>query len=100
MFYYTFFFDNAEPTLIVKAQQLVRESMKRKKVDRLKCFDGTYKYVERYDGKRISLGSLVELLVEAVRKGLGRGLKRQNLKREIWYNRSNSMKKKWKGRKI
>ena len=63
MVFYTFFFENARPILFAKAQQLVRESMKRKKIDRLKCFDGNYKYVERYDGKRISLGSLVELLV-------------------------------------
>jgi TniQ len=63
MSYYAFFFDNARPTIIAKAQQLVRESMKRKKVDRLKYFDGNYKYVELYDAKRISLGSLVELLV-------------------------------------
>lgn len=63
MSYYAFFFDNAKPILIAKAQQLVRDSMKRKKVDHLKCFDGNYKYVELYDAKRISLGFLVELLV-------------------------------------
>jgi TniQ len=63
MSYYTFFFDNAKPTIIAKAQQLVRKSMKGKKVDRLKSFDGNYRYVELYDAKRISLGSLVELLV-------------------------------------
>jgi hypothetical protein len=61
--YYVFFFDNARPTIIAKAQQLVRDSMKRKKVDHLKCFDGNYKYVELYDAKRISLSSLVELLI-------------------------------------
>ena len=63
MSYYAFFFDNARPTIIAKAQQLVRDSMKRKKVVYLKCFDGNYKYVECYDAKRISLGSLVEFLV-------------------------------------
>jgi hypothetical protein len=63
MSYYAFFFDNAKPILIAKAQQLVRDSMKRKKVHHLKCFDGNYKYVELYDAKRISLGFLVELLV-------------------------------------
>jgi hypothetical protein len=40
------------------------------------------------------------LYLEAVRKGLGRGLKRQNPQRGIWYNRSNTMKKKWKGRNV
>ena len=63
MSYYAFFFDNARPTIIAKAQQLVRDSMKKKKVDHLKCFDGQFKYVELYDAKRISLGALVELLV-------------------------------------
>jgi hypothetical protein len=63
MSYYAFFFDNARPTIIAKAQQLVRDSMKRKKVDRLKYFDGNYKYVELYDAKRLSLGHLVEALI-------------------------------------
>ncbi len=63
MSYYTFFFDNARQIIIAKAQQLVRDVMKKRKIDHLRCFDGNYRYVECYDAKRMSLGFLVELLV-------------------------------------
>ena len=61
--HYEFFFANGTPTILAKAQQLVRERVKKKKVDHVKCSDGNVKYVECYDSKRVSLGYLVELLV-------------------------------------
>ena len=61
--HYEFFFANGTPTILAKAQQLVRERVKKKKVDHVKCFDGNMKYVECYDSKRVSLGYLVEVLV-------------------------------------
>jgi len=60
---YAFFFVKGTPTILAKAQQLVRERMRKKKVDHVKCFDGNMKYVECYDAKRMSLGYLVELLI-------------------------------------
>jgi hypothetical protein len=63
MSYYTFFFENARQIVIAKAQQLVRDGMKKGKIDHARCFDGNYRYVECYDAKRISLSFLVELLV-------------------------------------
>jgi hypothetical protein len=38
--------------------------------------------------------------LKAVRKGLGRRLKRSRLDGEMWYNRSKSRQKKWKVRRI
>ncbi len=61
--HYEFFFANGTPTILAKAQQLVRKRVKKKKVDHVKCFDGNMKYVECYDSKRVSLGYLVEVLV-------------------------------------
>jgi len=59
MSYYEFFFANGTPAVLAKAQQLVREKVKKKKVKHVKSFDGEMKYVECYDAKRISLGYLV-----------------------------------------
>ena len=61
--HYEFFFATGTPTLLAKALHLVRERVKRGKTPWVKCPDGSTKYVECYDGKRVSLGSLVELLV-------------------------------------
>ena len=61
--YYAFFFDHARPTIIAKAQQVVRDSMKRAKIDRVEFLDRRMKYVELYDAKRMSLGHLVEALI-------------------------------------
>ena len=63
LLHYEFFFTKGTPTLLAKALQLVRERVKRKRTPWVRCPDGSTKYVECYDGKRISLGSLVELLV-------------------------------------
>jgi hypothetical protein len=63
MSYYEFFFANGTPMILARAQQLVRQRVRKKKVDRVKCFDGNMKYVECYDAKRMSLGYLIELLV-------------------------------------
>jgi len=63
LLHYEFFFTKGTPTLLTKALQLVRETVKRKKTPWVKCSDGSSKYVECYDGKRISLGSLVQMLV-------------------------------------
>jgi hypothetical protein len=60
---YAFFCGKGTPTILAKAQQLVRERMRKKKVDHVKCFDGNMEYVECYDSKRVSLGYLVEVLV-------------------------------------
>lgn len=63
LLHYEFFFTNGTPTLLTKALQLVRDSVKRKRTPWVKCPDGSAKYVECYDKKRVSLGFLVELLV-------------------------------------
>lgn len=63
LLHYEFFFTQGTPTLLAKALQLARESVKRRKTPLVKYFDGSTKYVECYDGKRVSLGFLVELLV-------------------------------------
>ncbi len=63
MSYYEFFFANGTPQILAKALQIVRETVKRKRTPWVKCLDGSTKYVECYDGKRVSLGFLVELLV-------------------------------------
>ena len=63
LLHYEFFFTKGTPTLLAKALQLVRERVKRKRTPWVRCPDGSTKYVECYDGKRVSLGSLVELLV-------------------------------------
>lgn len=61
--FYELFIANGTPEILAKALQLVRESVKRKRTPWVRCPDGSTKYVECYDGKRVSLGVLVELLV-------------------------------------
>jgi hypothetical protein len=61
--YYEFFFANGTPQILAKAIQLVRDRVKRMRSPWVKCLDGSNKYVECYDGKKVSLGFLVELLV-------------------------------------
>jgi hypothetical protein len=63
MSYYAFFFSNGTPVVLAKAQQLVREEVKKKKAEHVKSFNGEVIYVERYDAKRMSLGHLVEVLI-------------------------------------
>ena len=63
MSFYEFFFANGTSMILAKAQQLVRERVKRKKAPWVRCPDGSTRYVECYDGKKVSLGALVELLV-------------------------------------
>jgi TniQ len=63
LLHYEFFCTKGTPTLLAKALQLVRDSVKKKRTPWVRCPDGSTKYVECYDGKRVSLGSLVESLV-------------------------------------
>jgi TniQ len=63
LLHYEFFFTDGTPILLSKALQLVREKVKREKMPWVRCPDGSTKYVECYDGRRVALGSLVELLV-------------------------------------
>lgn len=63
LLHYAFFFTEGTPILLAKALQLARESVKRRKTPLVKCLDGSTRYVECYEGKRVSLGLLVELLV-------------------------------------
>lgn len=63
LLHYEYFFTKGTPTLLAKALQLVRERVKRLSTPWVRCPKGTVKYVECYDRKRTSLGSLIELLV-------------------------------------
>ncbi len=63
LLHYDFFFTKGTPTLLAKAHQLIRERVKRLSTPRVRCPNGIIKYVECYDRKRVSLGSLIELLV-------------------------------------
>ncbi len=63
MSYYAFFFSNGTPVVLAKAQQLVREEMKKRQTEFVKNLNGELKYVECYDAKRMALGHLVEVLI-------------------------------------
>jgi hypothetical protein len=61
--YYDFYFTKGTPELLMQALICIRKKLKKGKVSHVKLLDGRMKSLEHYELNRVSLGTLVELLI-------------------------------------